>query len=65
MISHTDARAIIDMETRAKSRLEQARALQLCIRHLRQDAADLGLDVTCQTLDAAAASVDMDVRAGG
>lgn len=64
MISHSEARAIIDMETSEPSRLERARALRLCIQHLRRDAEDLGLDVTCRTLDAAAASIDMDVRPG-
>jgi hypothetical protein len=59
MISPTDARAIIDMETRAQSHQEKARALQLCITHLSRDAAELGLEATYRTLLAAAETIDM------
>ncbi|EKV27560.1 hypothetical protein C882_1406 [Caenispirillum salinarum AK4] len=62
MISHADARAIIDMETREPARAEQARALQLCITHLCRDAAELGLDETYRTLMSAVATIDAELK---
>lgn len=62
MISQSDARAIIDMETRRPNRAEQAQALRLCITHLSRDAAELGLEATYRTLMAAAETVDMESR---
>lgn len=61
MIPPEDVRAIIDLETYRPSRHEQARALRLCIEHLRRDAEDLGLAATCRNLDAAAASIEREV----
>ncbi|SOE01084.1 hypothetical protein [Caenispirillum bisanense] len=49
----------------ARMRDRETRALQLCIRHLMQDAEALGLDAVCVALEAAAAAVEEAMTANG
>lgn len=47
-----------------ESRDSKARGLQLCILQLIREAERLGLDIACLNLDAAARSIDLDLRQG-
>lgn len=60
-----DVRAIISMELRQPTWHEEARALQLCIRHLIRDAESLDLQTVTAALSQAVSAIDLALAAKG